>query len=191
MIRKLALRFLQGHDLASKKILILEHFMEIDFNALTQALNVVGQTGTNVGHLAQGLGSLKALFQKSEAAADADIKDALIELSSQVLDTKLANTELKTMLLNLKEELAAHQTFKSDLERYELWETQVGSIVYRLRESAKDDDPIHYLCPNCIEDKRKSILQGREHNRRCPSCSTRFEFKQPVPRQPSAKWSRR
>jgi rubrerythrin len=158
--------------------------MEFDFNALTQALNVAGQTGTNVGHLANGIGSLKALFQKSEAAADADIKLALSELTSQVADTKLANAELKTMLQNLQEELAAHQAFKSDLERYSLWETPVGSIVYRLRDSAKGEDPMHYLCPNCIEDKRKSILQGHEHNRRCPSCSTLFRFKQMDAPQP-------
>jgi lipopolysaccharide biosynthesis regulator YciM len=190
IFHSLALRLSEKQDLLTNDFLILEHFMDFDFNTLSETIKFVGHAGTNARDLANGMGALKALFQKSEAAADTDIKLALSELTSQVADAKLANAELKAMLQKLKEELAEHQAFKSDLERYELWETPAGAIVYRLRQSAQRKDPMHYLCPNCIESKRHSILNGHDHYRECPHCSTGYQFQRITPPQmPSGtKW---
>lgn len=154
--------------------------MDFDLESFKGIFELAGDAGTATVKMANGLDTVKALFKKSEVGADADVKLALSELTMQIANAQMANSDLKHKLTALKDELAKTQAFQSDLDRYELWETPTSSIVYRLREEASENQPLHYLCPNCIEDKRKSILQGTEYSRDCGTCDLSFAFKKYV-----------
>jgi hypothetical protein len=150
--------------------------MDFDFESLNNAVSLAGDAGNATGKIANAITTVKGLFQNSQAGADADIKFALSDLTLQVANAQVANADLKLKLVALQEDLRRAQAFKSDLDRYELWETQTGPVVYRLKTEAQNGEPKHYLCPNCIEARRKSILQGDRHFRKCPNCKTQFSF---------------
>lgn len=150
--------------------------MEFDFESLNGAVSLAGDAGTATSKIANAISTVQGLFKKSEAGADADIKLALSDLTLQVANAQMANADLKLKLTALQDELRQAQAFKSDLDRYALWETPTGSVVYRLEKEKREAEPLHYLCPNCIEAKRKSILQGPRHYRDCPNCRTGFSF---------------
>lgn len=150
--------------------------MDFDFNSMHDALKLAGNAGAATQNLAKGLEAIKALFKGSEVGADTNVKLLLSEMTLQIANAQLSNSDLKLTLAALQDELAKAQRFQSDLERYYLWETPSGSIVYRLEGFAQGGEPMHYLCPGCIESKRKSILQGDEKWRNCPACKTEYPF---------------
>ncbi|MBY6118551.1 hypothetical protein KUV64_05365 [Mameliella alba] len=150
--------------------------MEFDFDDIGNFTKLVANGGSAIGQLASGLDRVKGLFKRSEAGTDPEIKLALADLTDQVANAKVANAELKFELTSLQQALREANAFKTDLERYELHETPAGSIIYRLRDEMQNDEPLHYLCPRCVEDKTKSILQGHEGYRECPVCTTGFKM---------------
>lgn len=152
--------------------------MEFDFESLNSAVGLAGDAGSATGKIANAISTVQGLFKKSEAAGNADIKLALSDLTLQVANAQMANADLKLQLTALQDELRKAQAFKSDLDRYALWETPTGAVVYRLEKDIRNGEPLHYLCPNCVEQKRKSILQGHTAFRECPNCRTGFRFDQ-------------
>ncbi|MDA7966186.1 hypothetical protein [Ruegeria sp.] len=150
--------------------------MDWNFETISSVMELAGDAGAATGKVAKGLETLKTLFKKAETDGDTNLKIALSELAVQVANAQVANSDLKLKLAKLQDELAKAQSFKSDLERYELWETPTGAIVYRLKQASQGSQPKHYLCPNCVEDRHKSILQGHEEHRKCPRCSTEYRF---------------
>lgn len=150
--------------------------MDLSFENLSGVLELVGDAGAATGKIAKSVETVKALFKSAEAGGDTDLKMALSELAMQVANAQVANSDLKLKLAALQDELAKTQAFQSDLERYALWETPTGAIVYRLKQDSQGAEPMHYLCPNCIEDRHKSILQGHEEHRQCPRCSMGYSF---------------
>ena len=159
----------------------MEITVNFDFENLNGLLELVGDAGVATSQVGKAVETVKGLFKRTELAADADVKAALAELADQIANAKMANADLKIQLSALKDALREVQSFQAELDRYSLWETPTGSIVYRLKEAAAGDEPMHYLCPTCVEEKRKSILQGGERYRECPVCKTEFRFKRDEP----------
>jgi hypothetical protein len=153
-----------------------EQIMDFNFESLNSAVSLAGDAGAATGKIANAITTMKGLFQKSQAGADAEIKLALSDLTLQVANAQVTNADLKLKLAALQDELRQAKAFKSDLDRYELWETQTSRVVYRLKNEMQNGEPMHYLCPNCIETRRKSILQGDKLFRTCPNCKTDFLF---------------
>ncbi|WP_370269223.1 hypothetical protein [Nioella sp.] len=148
----------------------------MDFESLTGTVSAASEVSTATGQIAKGIISVTDLFQKSQAAADADIKLALSELTLHAANAQVANADLKLRLSALQQELLDAQAFKAELERYELWETPTRAVVLRLKSEKQEGELMHYLCPNCIETKRKTILQGDATYRMCPNCRTVYSF---------------
>lgn len=121
--------------------------------------------------------SLKSLLKKSEAGTDPDVKGVLAEIANEVADTKIANASLKEQLAALRSELEALKAFDDDLSNYALTATPGGAIVYEHQEPQSAGLPPHFICPNCAGERRKIILQIRQHytNARCPRCDTSFQ----------------
>ena len=153
-----------------------EQFMNFDFESLQRVTEFAGELGSATGKIAKGVETVKTFLQKSESGADLEVKSALSQLALEVTTAQLANMELKLQLAALQNELTEANAFQSDLDRYELWEAPAGSVVYRLRESASQGQPLHYLCPACIERKTKAILQGHADWKECPACKIGYRI---------------
>ena len=64
----------------------------------------------------------------------------------------------------LEATIAEYDNWEAEKDRYELYQIKPsGGFAYRLRkECVQDAEPNHYICPNCYENRRKSILQMRD-----------------------------
>ena len=67
-----------------------------------------------------------------------------------------------------------------DFSRYDLVEDYPGTFTLRIKESARNGEPVHHLCPSCRDNKSmKSILQTTPKSKQvaqCPGCKTTFLF---------------
>jgi len=67
----------------------------------------------------------------------------------------------------------AYEKWDSEATRYELKEIVTGIFVYVLKPDHARTEPIHWLCPNCFQQRQKSILNKPHvdhlnyHCRRC------------------------
>ena len=79
-----------------------------------------------------------------------------------------------------KKKLIEFEQWGKTASEYELKEINPGVFAYTLKESQQTTELSHWLCPNCWEDHKKSILQkiNRTHNvsiynttHKCPRCN--------------------
>lgn len=72
-------------------------------------------------------------------------------------------------------------------EKYELFKTEGGAVVYRLREElVKRGEVEHFVCPTCYDNQRgRYILQPDKEQStflRCSGgCEGRYRFYRPPP----------
>lgn len=137
-------------------------------NATGSALKVIDQFKTLIGSSKQG--------QPDEGLPRKDVEELVTALMSQVQDARLANIELKSQLVELKEQALSAQRTAEEFERYELWKTSLELFVYRLKPEASNGEDLHYICPKCKEEGKKSILQGGRYAKRCTTCNVSYHF---------------
>jgi len=112
--------------------------------------------------IAKGFLELKSL---------SDVQGKVIELQRAILSAQdsalAAHANQATMIetiRNMKEEIARLETWSTERQRFkltELWDS--GVVAYALKESMNESEPPHYICPNCYEEGRKSILNPQKH----------------------------
>jgi hypothetical protein len=98
--------------------------------------------------------------------SDAERSAKLIELNSQIMaaqtsaiQANAAQTALIEEVGSLKTRLADFETWDTEKERYELKDASSGAVVYALKRNTGSAEPSHWLCPNCYQNRKKSILQ--------------------------------
>lgn len=91
------------------------------------------------------------------------------------------NDELLKLKAELEKRLIKCNDFRKEKARYELREICSGVYLYATKESHKDKEPPHYICPNCYQEHRKSILQvksrsssGTTYQCTNPACKAQF-----------------
>lgn len=148
--------------------------------------------------LAAALSSLNAA--KDIAQAMIDLRDGaafqakLIEFQSKLLDANNAafaaqdeRAALLEQIRALEEKVASFETWDAEKKRYELKQFGSGAFAYALKPEAHGAEPMHQICANCYENRKKSILQivpgnnartalGIRPMHRCPSCHAEVAF---------------
>lgn len=132
----------------------------------------------------------KAAIDKMEIANQlSDICDRIIAAQSQTLALQTENLTLIQDKNDLNKKLIEFESWKKTESEYDLTEICHKRFIYVSKKSAESAQPEHWLCPNCWQQKRKSILQGKpDRQYMCPAC--KFEFfnsnEPPPPSKPSA-----
>lgn len=97
---------------------------------------------------------------------DHTIMQAQTEIREQllaILSDAIALQEKHSALINEKDELAKKlmefEHWKQTESEYELKEVVPDKFVYSYKNSQQSTIPMHWLCPNCWNDRKKSILQ--------------------------------
>jgi Zn-dependent M16 (insulinase) family peptidase len=138
------------------------------FSAATQSIKTAADTGS----------SLRALLANDKTASK-EVKEKLSALLDEIIAAKQINIQVIDAVSALKTELDKYQRFDQLLARYQLTETAVGFMVYKVKKNADIDEPEHYICPNCVEDKIRSILQGPSDYKSCPRYKTGIRIHKP------------
>lgn len=145
------------------------------------ALNAAGQAVGLIRAATQTLDEAKIVSATNE------LNIQLIQLGAEVIamqkDGVQATERERTLLARVHEleDLAGKLEKRiADRERYELVEDYPGTFTLRLKEASQNGEPMHHLCPGCLDNKSvKSILQFYNNAKRlaeCTTCKTRYRF---------------
>ncbi|MBU2652691.1 MAG: hypothetical protein KKA81_17325 [Bacteroidetes bacterium] len=139
------------------------------------------------------LSGLKTAYDIVKSIKDMDgavkINAAVIELQSVILDAQTKALDAQQvhaaqvdLIGDLEKEVARLKEQVSDREKYELKRVSPGAFAYMLKKEERGSEPPHWLCQNCYDDGKKSVLQAlpnlgsgaksREQTTyKCPKCS--------------------
>ena len=122
------------------------------------SLNQLAGLLNTVGDAAKTLLSLR----KSEP-----IKSELSEIVAVVGMATMAAATAQTDYLaagrrirELEEENLRMKAWDAEAEQYQLQEVDIGAFALVYQPAVDNPQPVHWLCTNCAEAKRKSILQS-------------------------------
>lgn len=136
--------------------------------------------------------AVRTLDEAKIAAATNELTAQLIHLGAEVLSMQkdgLQSTERERALLrrinDLEDKIRELEKQISDRERYDLVEDYPGTFALKLKEARRNGEPVHYLCPGCMNNKAmKSILQFNDPSRtygRCNECKVTYQFRADEP----------
>lgn len=114
------------------------------------------ETAAAAAAVTQTLGFLRSLGNKIPP----EVLEAITDAYSHALASQQEQLELIKRVQELEGTIAEYDNWETEKDRYEGHQIESGGFVYRLRKECKQDTgPDHCICPNCYEDRRKSILQ--------------------------------
>jgi hypothetical protein len=100
-----------------------------------------------------------------ELKSISDVQGKVIELQSAILSAQgsalSANADQAAMveeIRTLKEEISRVKAWETKKQRYKLHTPWPGAVVYALKESMSQGEPPHWICTQCYENGRASIL---------------------------------
>ena len=144
-----------------------------------------------VSEISMALTSIRAALDLVKFISDSHktsaIKDKTIELRDAIISIQLSFTDLyerySTLLGeqdNLKKEIMQFKQWETTESHYRLIKGRTGSYVYCPNDMHPNPDPLHYLCTNCYDKRKKSILQDRDGlgngDYFCPGCKMDIFF---------------
>lgn len=119
--------------------------------------------------VAGALGSLKAAADIAKAVMGAkvdfavkeqvmSIQQSLLEAQQTMLAMQEALADANQRARQAEDALVAANDWAKEKERYKLFSPYAGAVVYAMKESEAHGEVPHYICTNCYEQRRKSIL---------------------------------
>lgn len=148
--------------------------------SVDQISDIIGLAKESGGALKIGLDiheRLKKVFSGEEPVGDHEAERLVTDLLREIKEAHLANIALQAQLAVLHQTALGAQRMEAEFSRYELWKTPYGTLLYRLKnEYSSAGEAHHYICPNCKEEDRKSILQGQDHWVQCPNCKQGYRI---------------
>ena len=124
---------------------------------LPDAVESIRQLATILNGLrkSKDLSSTQAQVQINRSAEL--VNDAL----SKAINSQMTQLELTKKLEELQRKVHEFERWESEEKKYSL-RCYSGQYVYQLKaELVNADRPNHYLCANCYDERKKSILQYR------------------------------
>lgn len=127
---------------------------------VTSALTTI----TAVGELAKLIVSGKVDSEVKAKAAE--LNNSILSLQGTLFALQSQNHELLESKHSLESKLVEISNWENQAFRYKFHELCPGVFVYTLKENQENSEPSHYICPNCYQEQRKSILTstGKEHD---------------------------
>ncbi|EGK3941502.1 TPA: hypothetical protein N7B85_001128 [Escherichia coli] len=151
---------------------------------ITESLSGVG------GAIKSAVGAAREI---QNLTVDYAVKEKTHILLDKLMDVQMQQMSLQELLIAAKEKIVElenekvkQENWAAEAASYELYQPMRGTLVYRSKLSADTDQSPVYICPNCYEQKRKSILQaeglvikpglGRAVNMVCSHCRVSYLF---------------
>jgi hypothetical protein len=157
----------------------------------------------DMGSIAAALSGIKQVKDVAEAAIDAkqalevdrvkvELLPAIVQAYTQLLEARTVQADLTERLREAEdavrrahEELARREDWAAEAARYRLTAINDHAYAYALKPDAAGEEPPHYLCQPCYQNRKKSILQfsGYESGCRqlsCPVCHAAILIREPL-----------
>lgn len=109
-----------------------------------------------------GISAFKAMFDMAKGLKDAsnasDRNAAVIELQEKILGAQSAHAALLQRIGELEEKVRGFEDWETEKNRYELKDLGWGSLAYMLKPNMRGTEPPHWVCPNCLSNKKISLI---------------------------------
>ncbi|MFZ7230935.1 hypothetical protein ACLSZN_02480 [Avibacterium avium] len=136
-----------------------------------------------VGKLKQDIEHLKAIGETSSKTLE--VTQIAIQLQGLVLSLQSDLLTLQSAKADLEAEISQLRKFEIEKDEYSPFQFPTGAFVYRSNKgiaNANGEIVFHYLCANCFNAGRKSILQpsaveGYFEMLTCHHCSAKYQYK--------------
>jgi len=126
--------------------------------------------------IAKGLQSVRDQHQISQATSE--LLERILSVQGDALSLQEQHFSLIHEKEKIEKKLSEFEDWKNTQSQYSLFRTLYGKVVYVPNESHKSSEPKHWLCANCFNERKKSILQpqndGNNFTFFCPKCKTRL-----------------
>jgi hypothetical protein len=139
-----------------------------------------------VAEVFAGLGAIKTAFDLAKGLKDIDDATrrnaAVIILQEKILDAQQAQSALIEKARELEKEVTELKAWGAEKEKYELKNVGRGSFAYVRKKDAQPSEPSHWLCAQCYQNSKKSILQYhhaadyRDHVYDCSACGEKIRM---------------
>jgi hypothetical protein len=87
------------------------------------------------------------------------VNEKLILANEMIFFCHEKQKTLTNRVADLEKILAEHDNFERQALRYILHEFKSGMLAYALKPGMENGEPVHYLCNNCMENRKLSKLQ--------------------------------
>ena len=125
------------------------------------------KTAIELVKAANGLSNYSELLT-AVTAVQIKLTDAIAsELASQEKQAALAER-----VRELEKQIDEIEDWKSQIQRYALFQFPTGALAYALKEGMENGEPMHHLCTACVDKKKKTTLQPHGRFLHCPECKT-------------------
>lgn len=90
-----------------------------------------------------------------------ELQGAILAAQSDAFEANSAQTTLLERVRELEKEVADLKAWDAESQRYQLQQVAPGAFAYTVKADAQGAEPPHWICTNCYQHHRKSILQSR------------------------------
>jgi hypothetical protein len=117
----------------------------------------------------------KAKVDSAVAQKAIELQGAIISLQTAMMGIQAQNQELISEASKLKQQIADMENWETEARKYKLIQLVTDSFVYALEDDQLANQPYHWLCVHCYQNKQKSVLQRSDTRAGgwiliCPQC---------------------
>jgi Zn finger protein HypA/HybF involved in hydrogenase expression len=130
-------------------------------------------------NITKSLLDLKAISEvQVNQAKVIELQAAILSAQDSAFAANAHQTAMIKEIRDLKEEIARIKAWEEEKQRYKLVYAWAGTMLYALKKECSTSEKPHWICTNCYEDGRKSILNPQIKARClmlvCPRCKAEF-----------------
>ena len=148
------------------------------FKEAIEAAKLIKNAFDTAEKLKDDIDRLKELGESNMKAME--LAQIAINLQNLVFSLQRNLWTLETNHRRLEDKIRQYETFEVEKDKYAPHQCASGAVVYRPIQPIHDAEGnviVHYLCANCYEQHKKSILQPGEivdshRTLRCHCCSS-------------------
>ena len=97
---------------------------------------------------------------------DARLLEARAELLGKIIDVQANYMALRQEYEDLLREKRENDEWEEERKHYQLKEIRAGAFVYARKPETDEGGNEYYACPNCFDQKEKSVLQAARGDQR-------------------------
>ncbi len=115
---------------------------------------------TSLNLSAQAVNSLLSLKVGVEVQSKAiELNSKIIEAQGHIMSIRGDYSAAIEQIEALKKEIMDLKSWKKQSESYHFKEVHPGAFTYAFKPQGESAEPVHWLCVNCFDNHRKSVLQ--------------------------------
>ncbi|TPI79517.1 hypothetical protein [Mesorhizobium sp. B2-8-9] len=144
----------------------------MDFSSIESVLGLASTALGATGKAVSTVEAVRKLLASEKKSGNSEAQTLLNTLATELTAANMMNVQLSEAIKALSRELKKQDDFENEKARYELFQTDQHDIVFRLRGDQANGQPMHFICPVCLNaDRLISFISGEGDFKVCQKSS--------------------